>query len=194
MTSNYNAPFGIYIHWPFCASKCPYCDFNSHVREKINHDVWRQAFRAEIERYAAETGHRRVTSIFFGGGTPSLMEPETLADIIENIKNYWPVAQNVEVTMEANPSSAEAKNFETCRSAGVNRLSLGVQSLSDDSLKFLGRRHSALEAIDALETAAQIFKLFSIDLMYGLPRQTLEEWDNELNNALNLCDIFLSIN
>jgi len=193
MTSNYNAPFGIYIHWPFCASKCPYCDFNSHVREKINHDVWRQAFRAEIERYAAETGHRRVTSIFFGGGTPSLMEPETLADIIENIKNYWPVAQNVEVTMEANPSSAEAKNFETCRSAGVNRLSLGVQSLSDDSLKFLGRRHSALEAIDALETAAQIFKLFSIDLMYGLPGQTLEEWDNELNNALNLCENHISV-
>lgn len=184
--------FGIYVHWPFCDSKCPYCDFNSHVERKIDHGLWREAYLAEIQRYAGETCQRNLTSIFFGGGTPSLMEPECIADIINAIKTTWAVDKNVEVTIEANPSSSETKNFEAYRSAGVNRLSIGVQSLCDESLLFLGRKHSALEAIDAVKCAAKNFGNFSFDLIYGLPGQTAKRWETELNSALDLCENHLS--
>ena len=182
------AQFGIYVHWPFCESKCPYCDFNSHVSKAIDHEAWRRAYRAELCRYANKTSHRTVTSIFFGGGTPSLMAPGTLAEIITIIKNSWPVAKDLEVTIEANPSSAEAKNLTSFRSAGVNRLSLGVQSLEDSTLLFLGRRHTAAEAIEATKIGAQIFERYSIDLIYAWPGQTINLWRQELERGLKLAD------
>ena len=147
----------VYIHWPFCRSKCPYCDFNSHVRLAVDHDAWRNALQREIDHYAALLPRREITSVFFGGGTPSLMPPATVAALIDRIGRHWPFTGDAEITLEANPTSVEAGNFAALRAAGVNRLSLGVQSFDDAALQFLGREHSAAQAQRAIETAAQYF-------------------------------------
>ncbi|HET6161830.1 MAG TPA: radical SAM family heme chaperone HemW [Dongiaceae bacterium] len=176
--------FGIYIHWPFCRSKCPYCDFNSHVRERIDHGRWRNALLRELEHYARDTEGRLVTSIFFGGGTPSLMEPETVAALTARVRDLWPVANDIEITLEANPTSAEIEKFRAFREGGVNRVSLGVQSLIASDLKFLGRQHDAPQALAAVQMAAQTFDRFSFDLIYARPGQDLEQWQAELDRAL----------
>jgi oxygen-independent coproporphyrinogen-3 oxidase len=176
--------FGIYVHWPFCLSKCPYCDFNSHVRETVDHDRWRTALLAELDHYADRTPGRTVTSIFFGGGTPSLMNPSTAAAVIERVAERWTVTPNIEITLEANPSSVEADRFADLAAAGVNRVSLGVQALDDTSLSFLGRRHNAAEAMDALQVAKRRFARTSFDLIYARPGQTLPAWQAELERAL----------
>jgi oxygen-independent coproporphyrinogen-3 oxidase len=176
--------FGIYVHWPFCLSKCPYCDFNSHVRETVDHDRWRMALLAELDHYADRTQNRTVTSIFFGGGTPSLMAPATAAAVIDRVAERWAVAPDIEVTLEANPSSVEAGRFADLAAAGVNRVSLGVQALDDASLAFLGRRHNAAEAMDALQVAKRRFARTSFDLIYARPGQTLAAWQAELARAL----------
>jgi oxygen-independent coproporphyrinogen-3 oxidase len=174
----------IYVHWPFCLSKCPYCDFNSHVRDSVDHARWRTALLTELDHYADRTPGRTVTSIFFGGGTPSLMEPETAAAVIDRINMRWPVAPNLEITLEANPSSVESARFASLAAAGVNRVSLGVQALDDASLDFLGRRHNAAEAMDALAVAKRHFGRVSFDLIYARPGQTVADWRAELARAL----------
>jgi oxygen-independent coproporphyrinogen-3 oxidase len=179
-------PFGVYVHWPFCLAKCPYCDFNSHVRERIAHEEWRRAYLAEIDHYAALTPGRTVGSVFFGGGTPSLMEPRTVAAILERIAARWQVAPGCEVTLEANPTSVEAEKFAGFAAAGVNRVSIGVQALNDQDLKRLGRMHNVSEAMDALEIAAKNFTRYSFDLIYARPRQNLKEWREELEKALKI--------
>ncbi|MDP7143567.1 MAG: radical SAM family heme chaperone HemW [Alphaproteobacteria bacterium] len=185
MSVSQNLPlFGVYVHWPFCAAKCPYCDFNSHVREEIDHDAWAQAYRQEIRHYYNLTPDRTVTSVFFGGGTPSLMKPETVQVIMDEIAACWGIAHHGEVTLEANPTSVEASKFEGFRSAGINRVSIGVQALRDDILRFLGRQHTAEEALRAIATARQVFDRYSFDLMYARPEQTLQEWRTELQDAL----------
>jgi len=176
--------FGIYVHWPFCLSKCPYCDFNSHVRDSVDHDRWRTALLTEIDHYAERAPGRTVTSIFFGGGTPSLMEPSTAAAVIDRVAERWSMAPGVEITLEANPSSVEAGRFADLAAAGVNRVSLGVQALDDASLAFLGRRHNAGEAMDALQVAKRRFARTSFDLIYARPGQTLAAWQAELTRAL----------
>ncbi len=176
--------FGIYVHWPFCLSKCPYCDFNSHVRDTVDHDRWRGALLAELDHYADRTPGRTVTSIFFGGGTPSLMEPNTAAAVIDRVAQRWAVAPDIEITLEANPSSVEAGRFADLAAAGVNRVSLGVQALDDAALAFLGRRHTASEALDALQVAKRHFARVSFDLIYARPGQTLAAWQAELARAL----------
>jgi putative oxygen-independent coproporphyrinogen III oxidase len=177
-------PLAIYVHWPFCKKKCPYCDFNSHVRDTIDHAAWRNALLAELDYWRTQTQNHRVTSIFFGGGTPSLMEPATIEAIITAVRNGWSCAEDIEITMEANPTSVEAAKFADVARAGVNRVSLGVQSLKPESLAFLGREHSAREALDALEIAATHFPRYSFDLIYALPNQTPAAWEAELNEAL----------
>jgi|TARA_Y100000294_G_scaffold136440_1_gene129300 oxygen-independent coproporphyrinogen-3 oxidase len=176
--------FGVYIHWPFCASKCPYCDFNSHVWDSIDHRRWRTALLSELNHFALETSARTVTSVFFGGGTPSLMAPETAAALIDAVGNRWDTAGDLEITLEANPSTAEAGWFRAFRDAGVNRLSIGVQSFRDENLSFLGRGHSVAEARDALALAADVFPRFSFDLIHGLAGQSPEDWGRELDEAL----------
>jgi putative oxygen-independent coproporphyrinogen III oxidase len=183
----------VYVHWPFCKAKCPYCDFNSHVRETVDQRRWRAALLAEIDHYAAETEGRRVTSVFFGGGTPSLMPTETAAAVIERIRARWDVAPDAEITLEANPTSAEAGNFKALRQAGVNRLSLGVQALDDGDLAFLGRQHSAAEALEAVSAAKQAMGRVSFDLIYARPGQTAEGWAAELSRALTLAQGHLSL-
>lgn len=175
---------GLYLHWPFCTSKCPYCDFNSHVEARIDHDRWRRAFLAELERAAGETGHRRLHTVFFGGGTPSLMEPQTVAEILAAVQRLWSVTNDWEVTLEANPGSVEAGRFSAYRAAGVNRVSLGVQSLDDQQLARLGRRHSAAEARAALDIALRTFDRVSLDLIYARQGQSLADWQRELSEAL----------
>jgi oxygen-independent coproporphyrinogen-3 oxidase len=178
-------PFGVYIHWPFCLSKCPYCDFNSHVRQAgIDQPRYVQAFTAEIAATAARAPGRTVSTIFFGGGTPSLMEPRTVGAILEAIGRHWTIAPDVEITLEANPTSVEASRFRGFRAAGVNRVSLGVQSLDDGVLKQLGRLHTAREALDAVAVAREIFPRFSFDLIYARPGQTVATWRAELGQAL----------
>lgn len=186
-------PLAIYVHWPFCRSKCPYCDFNSHVRESIDQARWRAAYLRELDHYASETNGRVVTSVFFGGGTPSLMEPETTAAILERIARHWPMAPDVEITLEANPTSVEAERFAGFRRAGVNRVSLGVQALDDDSLRALGRKHSAAEAVAAVQLAASVFDRFSFDLIYARPGQSVAAWEEELGRALTLEPLHLSV-
>jgi putative oxygen-independent coproporphyrinogen III oxidase len=177
--------FGVYIHWPFCLSKCPYCDFNSHVRrEPIDEPRWVRAFAAEIAATAARVPGRTVSTIFFGGGTPSLMRPATIAGVIEAIAGHWRIAPDVEITLEANPTSVEAERFRGYRTAGVNRVSLGVQALEDRDLAALGRTHSAREALDALDVARGVFDRYSFDLIYARPDQTPEHWSSELRTAL----------
>jgi len=182
------AGFGLYLHWPFCHSKCPYCDFNSHVREAVDQARWRRALVAELEHYAAENGtqsaERELTSLFFGGGTPSLMEPETVAALIGRAKLTWRTAADLEVTLEANPTSVEAGRFAELAAAGVTRVSLGVQALDDDALAFLGRQHSAAEARAALDVARRHFARWSFDLIYARPGQARAAWRAELDRAL----------
>jgi oxygen-independent coproporphyrinogen-3 oxidase len=179
------AAFGVYIHWPFCLSKCPYCDFNSHVRQAgIDEPRYVKAFAAEIEATAARISGRTVSTIFFGGGTPSLMEPATVGAILEAVGQHWTIAPDAEITLEANPSSVEAGRFRGYRAAGVNRVSLGMQSLDDGVLKQLGRLHTAREALDAVAVARGIFDRFSFDLIYARPGQTLAAWRAELTRAL----------
>lgn len=176
--------FGVYVHWPFCRKKCPYCDFNSHVRDGVDHDRWRRNLLTELDHYVDETSGRRVTSIFFGGGTPSLMEPATVAALIDRVAERFDLAEDAEITLEANPTSVEAEKFRGFRSAGVGRVSLGVQALDDTSLAFLGRQHSADEAMQAVELARRVFPRVSFDLMNARPGQTPESWAGELQQAL----------
>jgi putative oxygen-independent coproporphyrinogen III oxidase len=177
--------FGVYIHWPFCLSKCPYCDFNSHVRrEPIDEPRFLRAFHNEITATGERTRGRTVSTIFFGGGTPSLMQPSTIAGILNSIARQWRVADDVEVTLEANPTSVEAERFRGYRSAGVNRVSLGVQSLDDRALAELGRMHTAREALDAVAVARTVFERYSFDLIYARPGQTPAAWASELRRAL----------
>src|SRR5262249_37729825 len=178
-------PFGIYVHWPFCRAKCPYCDFNSHVRHGgIDQERWLAAYLAELRRFAGFAAGRSVTSIFFGGGTPSLMRPATVSAIIDAIADHWDLQEGAEITLEANPTSVEAGNFAGYRTSGVNRLSLGMQALDDQSLKALGRQHSAQEALDALALAKRHFDRVSFDLIYAREGQTLKAWQAELTHAL----------
>ena len=180
-----DSPFGVYIHWPFCLSKCPYCDFNSHVRHApIDEGRFVRAFAAEIAATAARAPGRTVATIFFGGGTPSLMQPATVAAILEAVARHWTIAPDVEVTLEANPTSVEAARFRGYRAAGVNRVSLGVQSLDDRVLAELGRTHTAREALQAVDIARAAFDRSSFDLIYARPRQTPREWESELTLAL----------
>ena len=185
--------FGIYIHWPFCLSKCPYCDFNSHVAETIDHEAWRHALCAELEYFAEETAGRPVGSVFFGGGTPSLMAPSTVAALLERIAALWPLTDDVEITLEANPGTVDMRRFEEFRSAGINRLSIGLQALDDESLRFLGRRHDVAGALAAIETARHIFPRISFDLIYARPGQTPARWRAELERALALAADHLSL-
>lgn len=174
----------LYVHWPFCKKKCPYCDFNSHVREGVDQEAWKKALLRELNYWHHRAPETSISSIFFGGGTPSLMEPSTVAAIIEEADKLWGLAEHCEITLEANPTSVEAAKFATLRAAGVNRVSLGVQSLKPESLKFLGREHSADEALDALALAAKIFPRYSFDLIYALPNQSVSDWEKELREAL----------
>jgi oxygen-independent coproporphyrinogen-3 oxidase len=177
--------FGVYIHWPFCLSKCPYCDFNSHVRHApIDEERFARAFTREIETTAARAPGREVSSIFLGGGTPSLMQPKTVGAILDAIGKHWRVAPDAEVTLEANPTSVEATRFRGYRAAGVNRVSLGVQALDDASLKALGRLHTAAEAMDAVAIARSVFDRYSFDLIYARPDQTPTMWEAELRQAI----------
>ena len=185
--------FGLYVHWPFCLSKCPYCDFNSHVRAAVDHGRWRAALLRELDHYAADTSGRRLASIFFGGGTPSLMEPATVAAVIERAGQHWPFAADIEITLEANPTSVEAGKFAGFRSAGVNRVSLGVQALNDTDLRFLGRHHSAIEARAAIEIARRHFARYSFDLIYARPGQSAAAWSAELAEAVSLAGDHLSV-
>ncbi|MDI1344981.1 MAG: radical SAM family heme chaperone HemW [Pseudolabrys sp.] len=186
--------FAVYVHWPFCLSKCPYCDFNSHVRHGGYDEAhYVRAIQSEIAAAAERTPSRTVSTIFFGGGTPSLMQPETVGAILDSIGKHWTVAGNVEVSLEANPTSVEATRFRGYRAAGVNRVSLGVQALDDQSLKELGRLHSAQEALDAIAVARSIFDRYSFDLIYARPRQTLEGWKAELKQAISEAAEHLSL-
>ena len=183
----------VYVHWPFCLSKCPYCDFNSHVRESVDAARWRQALLVELDHYAAATGPRRVTSIFFGGGTPSLMEPRLTGAIIDRVATHWSLAADAEITLEANPTSAEAAKFRAFRAAGVNRVSIGVQALDDAALAFLGRAHSQGEARAAVEMAQKIMPRSTFDLIYARPGQTAAAWRSELTEALSMATDHLSL-
>ena len=177
--------FGVYVHWPFCLSKCPYCDFNSHVRHvAIDESRFVRAFSAEIAATAARVPGRSVSTVFFGGGTPSLMQPQTIGAILEAIAQHWPIASDVEITLEANPSSVEATRFAGYRAAGVNRVSIGLQSLDDGALRALGRLHSAREGLDAIAVARSVFDRYSFDLIYARPGQTPDAWAVELRCAL----------
>jgi oxygen-independent coproporphyrinogen-3 oxidase len=186
--------FGVYVHWPFCLSKCPYCDFNSHVRHApIDEARFVRAFSAEIAATAARVPRRSVSTIFFGGGTPSLMQPATIAAILDTIARHWPVAKDVEVTLEANPTSVEATRFQGYRAAGVNRVSLGVQALDDAALAALGRLHTAREALDAVAIARAAFERYSFDLIYARPQQTVQDWAAELKRAISEAAEHLSL-
>lgn len=186
--------FGIYVHWPFCAAKCPYCDFNSHVRHQpVDQERFAAAFEKELSYFADLTGGKTVQSIFFGGGTPSLMEPATVARILDKISDLWTVEADAEISLEANPSSVEASRFKGYRSAGVNRVSLGVQSLIDTDLKLLGRLHDAKTARSAIEIARSTFPRLSFDLIYARPDQTPGGWEQELNEAIGLAADHLSL-
>jgi putative oxygen-independent coproporphyrinogen III oxidase len=190
----FDAGFGVYVHWPFCASKCPYCDFNSHVRHfLIDENRYFEAFRREIEHQASLVPGREVGSIFFGGGTPSLMNPKITGKILDTIARYWIIRPDVEVTMEANPTSVEADKLSQFKSAGINRLSIGFQAMNDSDLRALGRLHSADEARAAVKTAASIFERYSFDLIYARPGQTPEAWANELKEAIALSAEHLSL-
>lgn len=179
------AGFGIYLHWPFCEAKCPYCDFNSHVSAQIDQTIWRDAYLAEIDRYAREFPDQIVSSVFFGGGTPSLMPPDLVAALLDKISACWRVTNDPEITLEANPSSVEADRFAGFRSAGVNRVSLGVQALNDTDLKRLGRLHSVEDAKRALQIAQATFDRASFDLIYARQDQSLDDWRAELETALS---------
>ncbi|MDX6752246.1 radical SAM family heme chaperone HemW [Geminicoccaceae bacterium 1502E] len=185
--------FALYVHWPFCKAKCPYCDFNSHVRARVDQERWARALAAEIDHAAGETAGRPLRSIFLGGGTPSLMEPATVAAVIERAAMHWPFEEGIEITLEANPTSVEAERFRGFRAAGVNRVSLGVQALNGEDLRFLGREHSVEEALAAVGLARSIFPRFSFDLIYARPGQTPSAWEAELRRALDHAGGHLSL-
>ena len=194
MTQNWqSAGFALYVHWPFCQSKCPYCDFNSHVASQIDQTRWRNAYLSELRRVAAETEGRVLRSIFFGGGTPSLMPPETVEAIISLATDLWSPANDIEITLEANPTSVEAGRFLGFRSAGVNRVSIGVQALNDADLRRLGRLHDTTEARNAIVTAQATFSRSSFDLIYARQEQTFSAWQAELALALSLAADHLSL-
>ena len=187
------APLALYVHWPFCVSKCPYCDFNSHVRESVDQDRWRDALLADLAHEAAMLPGRRLGSIFFGGGTPSLMPPATVAAILDAAEKAWGFEDGIEITLEANPSSVEAARFADIAAAGVNRVSLGLQALDDEALRFLGRAHGVDEGLAALATAQAAFARVSFDLIYARPGQSLDAWDAELRRAIGFGTEHLSL-
>ncbi len=194
MTADWqNGGFGLYIHWPFCAAKCPYCDFNSHVSNNIDNNQWLRSYLSELTRAASETQGRVLNSIFFGGGTPSLMAPELVHAILDHVRALWPQSNDIECTLEANPGSVEAGRFRGYADAGVNRISMGIQALNDPDLKRLGRIHSVSEAKAAFDTARQIFDRVSFDLIYARQDQTLDAWRNELTEALAMSIDHLSL-
>ncbi|WP_271950613.1 radical SAM family heme chaperone HemW [Ruegeria faecimaris] len=188
-----NGGFGLYVHWPFCEAKCPYCDFNSHVSKNIDQKQWLDAYLVELRRSASETPNRVLNTIFFGGGTPSLMDPETVAAVIDTARALWHPANDMEITLEANPSSVEAGRFAAYREAGVNRISMGVQALNDDDLRRLGRIHSVAEARAAYDIARHCFERVSFDLIYARQHQTLDAWRAELTEALSMAVDHLSL-
>ncbi len=183
----------LYIHWPFCLSKCPYCDFNSHVRDRIDQDRFARALRRELATEAARLGRRRLTSVFFGGGTPSLMDPATVGAILDDAARHFAAAADLEITLEANPTSIEAGRLADYRAAGVNRVSIGIQSLDETALRTLGRQHSAAEAVAALALARRLFPRVSFDLIYARPGQDLPSWRAELRAALAIAADHLSL-
>jgi putative oxygen-independent coproporphyrinogen III oxidase len=183
----------LYIHWPFCVSKCPYCDFNSHVRESVDQTAWRDALLADLAYEAEQTAGRTLTSIFFGGGTPSLMPPKTVAALIDAAAGHWTFASDIEITLEANPGSVEAARFGDIAVAGVNRVSLGLQALDDETLRYLGRAHDTAEGLKGLETAQRAFERVSFDLIYARPDQSPEGWEAELTRALSFGTEHLSL-
>ncbi|ARO15690.1 oxygen-independent coproporphyrinogen III oxidase [Ketogulonicigenium robustum] len=185
--------FGLYIHWPFCMAKCPYCDFNSHVAQHIDQNRWAAAYEVEIDRIAAETDGRVLNSVFFGGGTPSLMQPEIVDRILNRVRARWSLANDVEITLEANPTSVEAGRFRGYRDAGVNRVSMGVQAMNDTDLRALGRMHSVAEARQAFDTARAVFDRVSFDLIYARQNQTAANWRDELHEALSMAVDHLSL-
>jgi len=188
-----SAPLALYVHWPFCISKCPYCDFNSHVRERIDIDLWRRALLADMAHEATLTGGRPLGSIFFGGGTPSLMPPALVAELIAAAAEHWRLPPDAEITLEANPNSVEVDRFADLARAGVNRVSLGVQSFEDEALHFLGRAHDAGEATRAIEVAQRHFDRVSFDLIYALPGQSAAQWERQLGHALSFGTGHLSL-
>jgi len=193
MNARETSDLALYVHWPFCVSKCPYCDFNSHVRESVDQARWRDALLADLAHEAAETRGMRLGSIFFGGGTPSLMPPATVAALIAAAEDHWGFAPDIEITLEANPSSVEAARFADLAAAGVNRVSLGLQSLDDTALRFLGRAHDVAEGLAALDTAQAVFGRVSFDLIYALPGQSEAAWQAELGRALGFGTSHLSL-
>ena len=193
MTDAQTQPLALYIHWPFCVSKCPYCDFNSHVRAGVDQAAWRDALLTDMAHEAALLPGRRLGSIFFGGGTPSLMPPETVAALLDAAQGHWGFEQGIEITLEANPSSVEAARFGDLARAGVNRVSLGLQALDDDVLSFLGRAHDVAEGLAALDTAQAAFERVSFDLIYARPGQSLAAWEAELGRALKFGTEHLSL-
>lgn len=185
--------FGLYIHWPFCQAKCPYCDFNSHVSREIDQKRWLRAYLAELDRAAAETPNRILQTIFFGGGTPSLMDPEIVAEILDRVRRLWPCANDMEITLEANPGSVEAGRFAAYRQGGVNRISMGIQALNDRDLHRLGRIHTATEAKAAFDVARKTFDRVRFDLIYARQDQSIEHWLDELREALSMAIDHLSL-
>ncbi|WP_294203552.1 radical SAM family heme chaperone HemW [uncultured Sphingomonas sp.] len=192
-SSSAPSPLALYVHWPFCVSKCPYCDFNSHVRDSVDQAAWAKALLADLAHEAEALPGRRLTSIFFGGGTPSLMPPSTVAAILDAAERHWGFAEDIEITLEANPSSVEAARFADLAAAGVNRASLGVQALDDQALHFLGRAHGVDEALRALQTAQGLFGRVSFDLIYARPGQPLPDWEAELTRAIGYGTEHLSL-
>jgi putative oxygen-independent coproporphyrinogen III oxidase len=186
-------PLGIYVHWPFCVSKCPYCDFNSHVVKSIDIDEWTTAYMHELEFSHQQTSNHQVQTIFFGGGTPSLMPPPLMGSIIDKVKSLWSCTENIEVTFEANPTSVEAEKFKAFKSSGANRVSIGIQAFNDADLKFLGRPHNLSEGIKAIELAHQSFDRVSFDLIYARPHQSLDAWAAELSTALTYAPAHISL-
>ncbi|QCB40060.1 coproporphyrinogen III oxidase [Sphingobium sp. PAMC28499] len=184
---------GLYVHWPFCVSKCPYCDFNSHVRDRIDADAWQAALLADLAHEAKKTGRRPLRSIFFGGGTPSLMPPRIAASLIEAAERHWGFSNDIEITLEANPNSVEAARFGDLAAAGINRVSLGLQALDNEALAFLGRAHDVDEGLGALDTARRIFDRVSFDLIYARPGQSESDWEAELARALSFGTGHLSL-
>lgn len=194
LQSDKREEFGVYLHWPFCQSKCPYCDFNSHVRRSaIDESEYVEAFLAEMKFMASYSGCRSVTSVFFGGGTPSLLSASAVARLLDGVATYWDMHPEVEITLEANPSSSDYKKFKSFAAAGVNRLSLGVQALNNADLQWLGRRHTVEQAIEAISVARQIFPRLSFDLIYARPKQSLESWLEELEYAVELAADHISL-
>lgn len=188
-----NGGFGLYIHWPYCQSKCPYCDFNSHVAAKIDQKRWSRAYLSELRHVAVETKGRTLQTVFFGGGTPSLMDPELVADILSGVRNLWPMSNDPEITMEANPGSVDMARFAAFRMAGINRISMGVQALNDDDLRRLGRLHSVADARRAFDIARALFERVSFDLIYARQGQDINAWRAELKEALGMAVDHLSL-